>query len=254
MRLRQLVALTDDLAKAEADLNAIFGWQVAFRDPVVEKWGLRNSLLPVGFDFLEVMETIRPDTSAKRHMKRMGGDCGYMVIFQVRNRRAEADRAKADGFRAVYESDEENYCLTQFHPADCGGAIFSFDQVLHPDGDPEVADSFWGAAGGDGWRDHVCVDRVTGFDAAILRANDPAATAARLANLIGTEVVAGTNRLAGAPIEVEPADGRTPGLATIRLACRDVDAIRTGARNCGRLTDNGDVAFGDLTFRLKDTA
>lgn len=252
MRLRQLVILTADLPKAEADLAAIFGWQVAFRDPIVEKWGLRNSVIPVGFDFLEVMETTRPDTAAERHMKRMGGDCGYMVMLQVNDRRAEADRAQAEGFHVVYESDKEDYCLSQFHPRDGGGAIFAFEQVLHPAGDPGVEDSFWHAAGGEGWRDQVRRDRVLGFDAAILRAEEPAETAERLARLVGTGVVSGSHRLAGIPVEVEPAEGRVPGLAAIRLRCRDSRAIRAAAEARGRLNDTGDVTFGDLTFRLSD--
>ena len=51
-------------------------------DKGVGVFGLENSLLPVGSNFLEVVAPVKDNTAAGRFLKRRKGDGGYMVICQ----------------------------------------------------------------------------------------------------------------------------------------------------------------------------
>src|SRR5215469_12540815 len=97
MRVRQVALVSADLERVTGELAAAFGLKVAYNDPHIHHYGLKNAILPVGAAFLEVVEPIRDDASAARHLKRRGGDAGYMVIFQVADAPAERARAGARG-------------------------------------------------------------------------------------------------------------------------------------------------------------
>ena len=71
-----------ELRPAIEDLTYIFGLEVAHVDPSVGKWGLENSLLPVGNTFLEVVAPTQSHTAAERYLKQRNGNGGYMVITQ----------------------------------------------------------------------------------------------------------------------------------------------------------------------------
>src|SRR5690348_16129830 len=55
IRLRQICLVAEKLAPVLDDLKAIFALDVCFVDPAVAAFGLENSLLPVGSNFLEVV-------------------------------------------------------------------------------------------------------------------------------------------------------------------------------------------------------
>jgi len=55
LRLRQICLVAADLDAAEADLRAVFGLEVCYRDAGVACFGLRNFLMPVGNGFLEIV-------------------------------------------------------------------------------------------------------------------------------------------------------------------------------------------------------
>jgi hypothetical protein len=76
MRLRQVAFAADDLDAAVGDLCAVLGIRVAFNDPGVAVFGLRNAVLAVGDTFLEVVSPVETDTAAGRYMARRGSDCG----------------------------------------------------------------------------------------------------------------------------------------------------------------------------------
>jgi hypothetical protein len=65
-----------------SDFKEIFGLEVCFIDKGVAVFGLENSLMPVGNNFIEVVAPTKPDTAAGRYLKRRNGDGGYMVICQ----------------------------------------------------------------------------------------------------------------------------------------------------------------------------
>ena len=70
LKMRQICLVARDLDAAEADLSAIFGLEVGYRDPQIKRLGLHNFLMPVGDNFLEVVSPIREGTTAERYIDR----------------------------------------------------------------------------------------------------------------------------------------------------------------------------------------
>jgi len=151
MRLRQIALAAYDLAAVTHALAEVFGLKVAYNDPGIHHYGLKNAVLPAGAAFLEVVEPIAPNASAGRFLVRRGGDAGYMVIIQAADAEAEREWVTSLGVRVVDDIDTPAYRASHFHPADFGGMLVSIDQqrtttdYLDPFGD------WWPA--GPGWRD-----------------------------------------------------------------------------------------------------
>ena len=97
IRLRQIALVANKLAPVIDDLKAVFGLEVCYIDPGVGAFGLENSLLPVGNNFIEVVAPIKEGTAGGRYLKRRGGDGGYMVICQcdTHDDAARASQARA---------------------------------------------------------------------------------------------------------------------------------------------------------------
>ena len=53
LRVRQLALVANDLDPVVDDLKAVFGVEVAFNDPGVSSFGLKNAVIPVGHQFVE---------------------------------------------------------------------------------------------------------------------------------------------------------------------------------------------------------
>src|SRR5438270_11053117 len=102
MRLRQAVLAATDLDAVAGRLRAELGLGEPYADPGVEYFGLRNAVFALGDTFLEVVSPIRPDTAAGRLLERRGGDCGYMLMFQVPELEPARERARALGVREVF--------------------------------------------------------------------------------------------------------------------------------------------------------
>src|SRR5688572_7180451 len=64
MQVRQVALVARDLEPVVDDLCAVLGLEVAFRDPGVAEFGLRNAVLPIGRRFLEVVSPVRADATA----------------------------------------------------------------------------------------------------------------------------------------------------------------------------------------------
>jgi len=124
MWLRQVALVAHDLEPVVAELEAVLGLQVAFRDPGVAIFGLVNAVMPVGGEFLEVVQPVKDDASALRYLHRRGGDAGYMLIFEVADALAHRERVLALGARQIAAMDKR-YVFTHFHPADFGGVLTS---------------------------------------------------------------------------------------------------------------------------------
>jgi len=60
LRLKQICLVAADLDRVEDDLNAILGIEVAYSDPALDQFGLRNIMLPIGNSFLEVVRRKPP--------------------------------------------------------------------------------------------------------------------------------------------------------------------------------------------------
>src|ERR1700761_845879 len=104
MRLRQIAFIAKALDPIGEQLGKVFGLKVGFRDPGVEYFGLRNVVMPVGGEFLEVVAPFRDDASGARYLKRRGGDAGYMVILQDADAMAHRERLEAKGVRLIAKS------------------------------------------------------------------------------------------------------------------------------------------------------
>jgi hypothetical protein len=246
MRLRQIALAAHDRDRVVADLAAVLGIEVAFDDPGVAVFGLRNAVLPVGDDFLEVVSPIQADTAAGRYLARRGGDCGYMVMVQVDNTAATRERAAAAGVRVVWSIDLDDISGTHFHPRDLGGALLSVDT-------PRPADA-WRWAGPD-WPAHVRRGVVDGLVAVDIACADAAATAERWATVLGRpaarrgdtyDIALDAGRLRFLPAETAGQDG----VVAIELRTHDRAAARAAAT--ARNLEHGDdwVCIGGTALRF----
>jgi hypothetical protein len=173
IRLRQVALVAPDLDPVVDQLGRLLGLEVAHRDPAVATFGLVNAVLPVGHQFVEVVQPTRDATAAGRHLDRIGGDGGYMVICQTDDQPAHRRRATELGIRTAFEADDAGYLIWQLHPGDTGGSFLEIDhQPADPPGDP------WAPAGPD-WTAHVRTDVVDGITAVELAVPDVAAVSAR---------------------------------------------------------------------------
>ena len=179
MRLRQIAFAAHDRDQVVADLCAVLGIEVSFNDPGVAAFGLCNAVMPIGDAFLEVVSPTETDTAGGRYLKRRGGDCGYMVMVQVEDTAAARDRAAAQGARVVWSIDLDDISGTHFHPRDLGGALLSVDTPRPP--------AAWRWAGPE-WETHVRRAVVSDLAAVDMACEDPSATAARWASLLGYPV------------------------------------------------------------------
>ncbi|CAG0997705.1 Ethylmalonyl-CoA/methylmalonyl-CoA epimerase [Burkholderiales bacterium] len=216
MRIRQIALAARSLDPVVEGLRSAFGVEVAFRDPAVATFGLRNAVVPVGETFVEVVSPVRDDAAAARFLGRNGGDGGYMVIFQTgAGEDLASARARIEklGVRVVFEISLDDIATIHLHPRDVGGAIVSIDEAR-----PE---SSWRWAGPD-WRTKAqrgTARRIAGVE---LEAADPEALAARWAGILG----ASARATAQGGFEIELGTS-TVGVSSLRERTSDgIVAIR----------------------------
>jgi hypothetical protein len=200
------VVAAKELEPTVQRLQDELGLQQPFNDPAVGWFGLRNAVFALGDTFLEVVSPVKPDTAAGRLMERRGGDCGYMLMFQVDDLATARARASQAGVKEVFEIDREDISEVHLHPRDMRAAIVSLSQPKPPPSWP------WG---GEGWQDRAAALRVTGATVAV---TEPGNVAQRWRKVIGdlpgirferddgdrglTEVVIATNNPRPDPIEI----------------------------------------------------
>ena len=152
-RLRQAVLAARDLDAVAGQLRTTLGLGEPYADPAVERFGLRNAVFALGDTFLEVVSPIRPDTSAGRLIERRGGDCGYMLMFQVEDLAAARERVREAGIREVFEVSVDDMAEVHLHPSDVRATIVSLSQPRPPES--------W-RWGGPNWQARSAPARVTG--------------------------------------------------------------------------------------------
>jgi hypothetical protein len=144
LRLRQAVIAAADLDAAVERLRAELPLGEPFADPAVAIFGLRNAVMALGDDFVEVVSPVKAGTPAGRFLDRRG-DGPYMALFQVADLAAARARAAAAGVREAWSIELDDIAAVHLHPADVRGAIVSLDQ-------PNPPQSWrWG---GPEWRPH----------------------------------------------------------------------------------------------------
>jgi hypothetical protein len=250
MRLRQVALVSGDMDAVTRRLDEVFGLKVAYNDPHIHHYGLKNAVLPAGAAFLEVVQPIREDASAARHLKRRGGDAGYMVILQVADAPAEQARAEKLGVRVVDKIDRRDYYCVHFHPADFGGMLVSFDQQ-RSEADFLKAEGDWMPAGPK-WRQAQSKD-VKDIVSLTLSASDPSVLAGRWSELVSRPLDRGNGlRLPLDHGEIRFVQGESGGptlITRLDLKVNDAKSALSRARAAKLdVTDDG-VLIGGIRFQ-----
>lgn len=184
MRLRQVALVAAHLPAVVERIGSAYDLSVCYRDPLVGAFGLENALLAVGTQFVEVVSPLAgtPATAAARHMARIGGDGGYMVICQAPSAAAQQEcrlRAESLGVRVAFEHETPHSRIMQFHPGDTGGSFLEVDVDSSPGG--------WSPAG-PAWAEQVRTSVVTAIAAATVGSARPDLTASTWAAILGVPV------------------------------------------------------------------
>jgi Glyoxalase-like domain len=164
IRLRQIALVAHSLNQAIADITAALDVDVIYRDPGVGFFGLHNALFCIGDQFLEVVSPIQEGTTAGRLLAKLGGDGGYMALYEVDDLDARIDHVKSLGVRTVWEGTGDAIRGRHLHPRDTGGTLVSLDQ---PDMTGEWA---WG---GPDWKSHRPSSVVSSIDSFTVSVPDP---------------------------------------------------------------------------------
>ena len=151
-RLRQAVVAATELEPVAYKLTTALSLREPYNDPGVSYFGLHNAVFAVGDTFLEIVSPARDDTAAGRLIARRGGDCGYMLMFQVADLAAARERAAANGVREVFEVSLDDIAEVHLHPADIGGAILALSAPQPPE--------TW-RWGGEGWSGRAAPGSLT---------------------------------------------------------------------------------------------
>ncbi len=254
LHLRQIAFVAEKLQPVLDDLRGVLGLEVCFVDPEVDVFGLENSLVPIGTNFIEVVAPVKEGTAGGRYLERRQGDGGYMVITQADgedDQRAHRDRATALGIRIAWERDHGSGRFMQLHPADTGGAFFEIDFTTanSPTGD-------WPPAGGSGWDKYVRTDIVSAITAAEIQSNEPLMLAERWAAIAGQELQRDDQGRTVLPLNnasirfVEESDGRGDGLGGIDVKVEDKAALLAAAEARGVMVDETQVLIGGVRINL----
>ncbi len=174
IRLRQVALVAHDLETVVDELRERLGLTVCFTDPGVGAFGLRNALMMIGDQFLEVVSPTQDGTTAGRLLKKRGGDGGYMAIYEVDDLDERERHLIEHGVRVVWRGDFPAIRGRHLHPGDVGGAIVSIDQPI-----PNGA-WLWG---GQDWVAHQDTSVVTAIAGVTIGAADPAGMQARWTQL-----------------------------------------------------------------------
>ncbi len=249
MRLRQIALASNDLDKVTHGLAEVFGLKVAYNDPGIHHYGLKNAVISAGSGFLEVVQPIAEGASAGRFLSRRGGDAGYMIILQDPDAEAQRARVSALGVRVVDDIDTPAYRASHFHPADFGGMLVSIDQqrtepdYLEPFGD------WWPA--GKTWREtrtHTVLE-LEGFT---LASPDPHALAALWSKLLGNPLDSANDLhlpLTKGLIRFCQGEDTMTWISRIDLKVADVEDVLDRARADGLDVDDDGVLIGGVRFR-----
>ncbi len=249
MRLRQIALVAKDLGPVAAQLHAVFGLRIAFRDPAVAVFGLVNAVMPVGGEFLEIVQPVTPDASAGRYLARRGGDAGYMLIFEGPDALAHRTRLVGQGLRSIAEWTKPHYTFTHFHPKDFDGVLVSIDTA----GDGSSwRDRFgdWPPAG-PRWKNCLGPNDIKGVVGATVQSRDPLTAVTRWSDLLQTGRDGASLNFDGATVRfVEPIDADGSGVVGIDIAVTDPKAIVARARASGISVVDSAPQIGGVSFTL----
>jgi hypothetical protein len=256
MYLRQVCLVASELEPAINELTTVLGIERCYVDSGVAKFGLENTLMAVGTNFLEVVAPVEENTAAGRYLDRRGGDGGYILVCQVDNAEHQQqcrNNAASLDVRVAFASDNGSYHLMQLHPADLKNAMWEIDWDERAEIDGE-----WEPAGGITWKENVRDDVTAQITGVELQSTDPAATAAQWGTIAGVEPeqLADGYRLKlenGELRFVGDLDGRGAGLSGVDLLVRDRAAIMAAALELNAPCRSDYLELCGTRFYLSDT-
>ena len=234
IQLRQICLVARKLEPVIQDLTAILGINRCFVDPGVGVFGLENTLMPIGRNFLEVVAPIEENTAGGRYLDRRNGDGGYMVITQADSLEIQQQvrqNALDNGVRVAHETVREDWNLCQLHPGDLKAAFFEIESDSHND-----FQGHWHPVGGLGWEDKVKQDITVNYLGVELQSPDPLELAELWGKVAGLNIARNGAEFSmdfnNATIRfVEAEDGRGPGLGGLDIAVANRDHILSEAEN-----------------------
>ena len=251
LRLRQLCLVASELEPALADLGAVLGLELCYRDGNVAKYDLANGLFPIGASFLEVVAPFEDGTAAGRYLARRGGDGGYMVILDCDDIERRRRHVEAIGVRIANPLKYETYTGIQLHPRDTGGALLEFN---HTTGGASLDGPYHPA--GPHWQSAIRTDVTAAVLAAELQSSHPAALAERWSRILERPVTHGATGGPQIPLDlgalrfVPETDGRGEGLGGIDLQVKDRARILDAAETRGYRPSGDTVTVCGVRFRL----
>ncbi len=266
MRLRQICLAAPRLEPVVDDLAFVFGLSVCHRDPNLAAYGLKNALLPLGTNFIEVVAPLFEGTAAGRFIARTRGHGGYMAIFQTSMPRERQAHAAALGVRTAHEIEREDYQSAQLHPRDCRAAFIEFG---HSRCGEERMGSWWPA--GPKWQEHVRTQHTVRLASVVLESPDPADLAALWSRVLAAPLQPLRTLARDAVNELEPEseselglefDGvqlaftkaATECLGTLVLEVRDAQSTLARAVDRGHRIAGGGFHLGGMQFEVRQAA
>lgn len=253
LRARHICLVTDDLAKARADLEDIFTLDLAYIDPEVDVFEIENALYPVGYALLELAAPTAETAAVTRFLRSSGGEGGYVIAFHCSDPAARNARANALGIRTIAELDytHGNFHAFQLHPKDCGGVMLEFDHTTG--GEALLGPSY--AAGGKDWPKAVNTTQTLGFTEVVMAAKEPLQRGAQYAALLGQPLQQDAR---GAVIEmdlfsvrfVQARPEQRDSFVGIGLRVKDPEAVLAKAKARGYLVEGQGFSFCGVRLEI----
>ncbi|KAK5191388.1 hypothetical protein LTR96_009893 [Exophiala xenobiotica] len=124
-RLRQIALIAQDIERAKYLLTTILGTEVVYIDPQVAQWGIKNFLVAIGGDIIEVCSPLQPgtDTTVGRLLEKRG-DGGYMIIMQTLDAGARRTHIESKGLaKVIFSHSHDDVQCIQYHPKGIAGGM-----------------------------------------------------------------------------------------------------------------------------------
>ncbi|KAF2998567.1 hypothetical protein E8E13_005776 [Curvularia kusanoi] len=253
-RLRQIALVARDIDQARQLLTHVIGTDVIYEDPAVGQWGLKNFLIPLGGDIIEVVSPFKDGTTAGRLLDKRG-DGGYMIIMQTDDAKKRRQYIESRGLaRVITAQEHSDTVFVQYHPKGVkGGMMPELDSHAASPNNPTPLKSrfsLWHACGSDHKTYLSGMKRSAhlSLEGCILRLqpgdHDHEAAARQWENTFGVgrsrDLLAFTNARLGF---IAGQEGCSDGLISITVGVRgydNLDAILQRAKQAG-IWNNGGV-------------
>jgi hypothetical protein len=248
MRLRQICLVAPQLEPVIADIAAIMGLTVCYRDGNVAKYGLVNALLPVDTILLEVVAPFREGTAAGRFLDKTNGRGGYMAIFCCDDPDARARHANGIGVRTANVITHAPYHGVQLHPRDCRAAFIEFN---HTEGSDDILGPYPPA--GPDWQRSIRKDVTRSLDRVEMQSPDPRGLARHWGNILGVAV--SEDRDGEAELKLPNCSfrfvaGASEIMSALDFRVGDVAAVCGTARGRGHAVTGNEFLLGGVNFRV----